>query len=64
MLRQVEAQSLRRVVGEMKRGKEEEHMLTHASDSTTRRMVGKFIGPGIHISQELAFPLPLFRYIW
>ena len=34
-------------------------MLTLASDSTTRREVGKFIGEGIHIGQGSAYPLPL-----
>ena len=58
-LRQVEAQSLCLVVREIELGKAEGHMITHASDSTTRRGVGQFIGQGIHIGQDSAFPLPL-----
>lgn len=43
-LRQIEAESLSLVVEEMRKGKEEGHMVTHDSDSTTKRMVGQFIG--------------------
>ena len=43
-LRQLEAQSLNIVVEEMQRGKEEGNMITHGSDSTTKRGVGQFIG--------------------
>ena len=42
-------QSLNLVVREMTKSKEEGHMVIFASDSTTRREVGKFIGEGIHI---------------
>ena len=58
-LRQIEAQSLSLVVDEIRKGKEEGHMITLASDSTTRRDVGKFIGQGIHIGKESSLPLPL-----
>ena len=58
-LKRIEVQSLNLVVGEMVKAKEEGHMLTLASDSTTRREVGKFIGEGIHIGQGSAYPLPL-----
>ena len=58
-LRQIEAQSLDLVVREMKKGKEEGHMITLASDSTTRRDVGKFIGMGVHIGKEGSLTLPL-----
>ena len=58
-MRQIEVQSLQLVCREMERGKEEGKMVTLASDSTTRREVGKFIGMGIHLDQESAFPLPL-----
>ena len=37
--------------------KEAGRMITLASDSTTRRGVGQFIGQGLHIGA--AFPLPL-----
>ena len=58
-LRQVEAQSLNLVVKEMQRGKEDNRMVTLASDSTTRRQVGQFIGQGIHIGRDSALPIPL-----
>ena len=41
-LRQIEAQSLSLVVEEMKKGQEAGRMITHASDSTTKRGVGQF----------------------
>ena len=34
-------------------------MITLASDSTTRRDVGKFIGMGVHIGREGSLTLPL-----
>ena len=34
-------------------------MITHASDSTTKPRVGKFIGQGLHIGTNDALPLPL-----
>jgi hypothetical protein len=42
-------------------GADEGHMVTHASDSTTRRGVGQFIGQGwgIHIGKDSAYLLPL-----
>ena len=33
--------------------------ITHTIDSTTRRSVGKFATQGIHIGQNVPFPLPL-----
>ena len=52
-LRQLEAQSLNMVVDEMHRGKEEGNIITHISDSTTKRGVGQFIGQvsGLLLSQ-------------
>ena len=58
-IRQIEAHSLSLVVEEMQNAKQEGHMVTLASDSTTRRHVGKFIGMGIHIGKESAISLPL-----
>ena len=43
-LRQIEVESLSLVVEEMKKGQEAGRMITHASDSTTKRGVGQFIG--------------------
>ena len=43
-LRLIEAESLSLVVEEMTRGGEQGHMVTHASDSTTKKRVGQFIG--------------------
>ena len=41
-LRQIETQSLSLVVQEIRKGADEGHMVTHASDSTTKRGVGQF----------------------
>ena len=60
-VRQIEVQSLQLVCREMEREKEEGKMVTLASDSTTRKEVGKFIGMGIHMDQESVFPLPLLN---
>ena len=43
-LRQVEAKSLGLVVEAVMAGKEQGQMITHASDSTTKRETGSFIG--------------------
>ena len=48
-LRQIEALSLSLVVEDMKKGQEAGHMITHASDSTTKRGVGQFIGQVSHL---------------
>ena len=58
-MRQIEAQSLGLIVESMTKGKEDGHMITLASDSTTRREVGKFMGSGIHIGKDASLPLPL-----
>ncbi|MCP4354868.1 MAG: hypothetical protein GY793_04400, partial [Proteobacteria bacterium] len=34
-------------------------MITHASDSTTKKGVGQFMVQGLHIGQGLPFPLPI-----
>ena len=34
-------------------------MTTHATDSTTKREIGKFSVAGIHIGNNVPFPLPL-----
>ena len=34
-------------------------MITHASDSTTKKGVGKFMVQGLHIGQDNPYPLPL-----
>ena len=36
-------------------------MITHAIDSTTKRGVGQFAVQGIHIGQDLPFPLPIIN---
>lgn len=58
-LRQIEAQSLNLVVHKMVEEKEAGAMVTLASDSTTRKQVGKFIGMGLHFGKQSALPLPL-----
>ena len=39
-------------------GKEDNNVLTHASDSTTKKGVGKFNVAGIHINRDVLLPLP------
>ena len=43
-LRLIEAERLSLVVEKMREEKEKGHMITHASDSTTKKRVGQFIG--------------------
>ena len=43
-LRNIEAERLSLIAEKMKESKEQGHMVTHASDSTTKKRVGQFIG--------------------
>ena len=43
-LRQIEAESLSLMVDEMRKGKEQGRLVTHANNSTTKPRVGQFIG--------------------
>ena len=56
---QIEAKGMACMVEELRNAKDEGRMLTHATDSTTKREVGKFSVSGIHIGQNVPFPLPL-----
>ena len=59
-LRQVEAKSLGLVVEAVMAGKEQGQMITHASDSTTKRETGSFIG---QVSNDFNPPCTLTTYI-
>ena len=58
-LKQQEAQDLDLIVDELERGKEEQRPLTHFTDSTTKKGVGKFAAQGIHIGRDAPYPLPI-----
>ena len=55
----IETQSMALMVDEVLERSAEGRTITHAIDSTTRRSVGKFATQGIHIGQNVPFPLPL-----
>ena len=55
----IETQSLSLVADEVLQQSEDGRMITHAIDSTTKRRVGTFATQGIHIGQDIPFPLPL-----
>ena len=59
MLKMLEAQSLDLLVDKMVQGKAEGRMLTHYTDSSTKKHVGTFNGQGIHIGKDNPFPLPI-----
>eukprot|EP00058_Branchiostoma_floridae_P018115 XP_002603604.1 hypothetical protein BRAFLDRAFT_93148 [Branchiostoma floridae] len=58
-LQQIEAQSLSLVVDKLDEEKQKGRMITHASDSTTKKGVGQFMVQGLHVGQETPFPLPI-----
>ena len=58
-LREIEAQSLSLVVDKLENEKQKGKMITHASDSTTKKGVGQFMVQLLHIGQDLPFPLPI-----
>ena len=60
-LEEIEAQSLCQVVEKLEEQKLTGKMVTHASDSTTKKGVGQFMVQGLHIGQENAFPLPILQ---
>ena len=55
----IEAQSLSLTVREIQTRSAEGRMITHAIDSTAKRRVGTFASQGIHVGQNVPFPLPL-----
>ena len=58
-LQQIEAQSLCLVVDKLEDEKQKGKMITHASDSTTKKGVGQFMVQGLHVGQDNPFPLPI-----
>ena len=58
-LRLIETKGMSCVVKEVRNEKSEGRMTTHATDSTTKVQVGQFAVSGIHIGQNVPFPLPL-----
>ena len=58
-LEEIEAQRLYQVAEKLEEQKLAGKMVTHASDSTTKKGVGQFMVQGLHIGQENAFPLPI-----
>ena len=58
-LNMLEAQSLALVVDKLAEEKGKGRMITHAIDSTTKKGVGQFAAQGLHIGQDVPFPLPI-----
>ena len=58
-LQQIEVQSLSLVVDMLMMEKEKGRMVTHASDSTTKKGVGQFIVQGQHVGQDCPYSLPI-----
>ena len=58
-LRLIEAQSLSMVADEIIKQKRSGATITHTIASTTRKVVGTFVGQGVQVGQETPFPLPL-----
>ena len=56
-----EAETLAFVVDEVRSGAEEGRMITAAIDITTKKRAGQFTTQGIHIGQNVTFPLPLMN---
>ena len=57
----IEAECLSFVVDEVRAGAESGRMITAAIDSTTKKRAGQFATQGIHIGQNVPFPLPLMN---
>ena len=55
----IEAKSLSCVVNQVEDQAATGRMVTHATDSTTKKRVGKFAVSGIHIGRNAPFPLPV-----
>ena len=52
-LQEIEAQSLSLVVDKLEEEKVTGKMITHASDSTTKKGVGQFVVQGLYIGQDI-----------
>ena len=59
MTERIEAQGLASEAYEIITRKKSGETITHASDSTTKKAVGKFHVSGIHINRQKALPLPI-----
>ena len=57
----IEAQTLASFADEIHNQSKEGKMITHVIDSTTKKNVGSFATQGIHIGQNVPFPLPLIN---
>ena len=55
----IEAKSLACISKEVEEASQTGRMITHATNSTTKKGVGQFAVAGIHIGQNVPFPLPL-----
>ena len=55
----IEAKSLACISKEIEEASQAGRMITHATDSTTKKGVGQFAVSGIYIGQNVPFPLPL-----
>ena len=55
----VEAQSLALVGDRLDEEKSKGRMITHAIGSTTKKGVGQFAAQGVHVGQDVPFPLPI-----
>ena len=57
--RKIEASSIKLIADKVVKAKDEdEALITHATDSTTRKNVGSFSASGIHINKDMCLPLP------
>lgn len=57
MLKNIQVGSMQLVAKRLCEAKEEGHVISYATDSTTRKSVGKFAPCGLHISKEEYLPL-------
>ena len=60
MVEKIEVQGLASEATEIIDKRKEGAVVTHASDSTTKKYVGKFNVAGIHINKDKLLPLPFF----
>ena len=60
-LKQIHAMSLGLIATRISEAKSEGAILTHATDSTTRKHVGSFAPAGVHINRDEYVPLPTLR---
>ena len=58
MAERVEAHGLDAIQSEIEQRHKAGDTITHASDSTTKKFIGKFAVSGSHVNKELALPLP------